>query len=360
MCAAPRPQQTERNKREMDMSSKIKAAVAASLTGVLALTACSGASGGATGGDRLSLVGYSVLEAANVPVFEEFEGTSEGEGVTFQTSYGASGDQSRAVEGGLDADVVHFSLEPDLNRLVDAGLVADDWKDNETHGIVTSSVVSLVVREGNPKDIEGWDDLVKPGVEIITPNPASSGSAKWNILAAWAHIAGAGGTDAEAEQFVTRMLQNTIALPASGRDATTAFSEGNGDVLISYENEAILARQNGEPFDYVVPDDTLLIENPGAVTKDAPESAQSFLEFLTTPEAQAAYAQSGFRPVVDGVDLPEVEGANDPADPFPTPGTLYTVDKDFGGWSEADAKFFDDEAGIIPKLQAKTGTEGEE
>jgi len=345
--------------REMDMTPKIKAALAAALTGVLALTACSGASGGSTEG-QLSLVGYSVLEAANVPVFDEFEGTSDGKDVTFQTSYGASGDQSRAVEGGLDADVVHFSLEPDLQRLVDAGLVADDWKDNETNGIVTSSVVSFVVREGNPENIQGWEDLVEPGVEIITPNPASSGSAKWNILGAWAHITGAGGTDAEAEEFLTKMLQNTIALPASGRDATTAFSEGNGDVLISYENEAILARQNGEPFDYVVPDDTLLIENPAAVVDGAPESAQSFLDFLTTPEAQAAYAQSGFRPVVDGVELPEVEGANDPADPFPTPGTLYTIDDEFGGWSEADTKFFDDAEGIVPKLQTKTGTEGEE
>ena len=342
------------------MTSKFKAALAASLTGVLALTACSGASGGATGGDRLSLVGYSVLEAANVPVFEEFANTSDGEGVTFQTSYGASGDQSRAVEGGLDADVVHFSLEPDIQRLVEAGLVADDWKDNETKGIVTSSVVSFVVREGNPKNIQGWDDLIKPGVEVITPNPASSGSAKWNILGAWAHIAGAGGSDADAEAFVTQLLQNTIALPASGRDATTAFSEGNGDVLISYENEAILARQSGEPFDYVVPDDTLLIENPAAVVEGAPESAQNFLDFLTTPEAQADYATSGFRPVVDGVDLPEVEGANDPANPFPTPKSLYTIDDDFGGWAKADAKFFDDTNGIIPKLQAKTGTEGEE
>jgi sulfate transport system substrate-binding protein len=342
------------------MTFRIKAAVAATVTSALALSACSAASGGAADEDQLSLVGFSVLEAANVPVLEKFEGTSDGEGVSFKTSYGASGDQSRAVEGGLDADLVHLSLEPDLQRLVDAGLVAEDWKDNGTKGIATSSVVSFVVREGNPENIQGWDDLVEPGVEIITPNPASSGSAKWNMLAAWAHVTGAGGSDAEAEQYFTKLLQNTIALPASGRDATTAFSEGNGDVLLSYENEAILAIQNGEPFDYVVPDDTLLIENPGAVTSDAPESAQAFLEFLTTPEAQADYAQSGFRPVVDGVELPEVEGANDPADPFPTPGTLYTIDGDFGGWAEADAKFFDDAEGIIPKLQAKTGTEGEE
>jgi sulfate/thiosulfate-binding protein len=334
-------------------------AAALSLVGLLATTACSAAGGSAGGsgdGDQLSLVGFSVLEAANVPVFEEFAGTGEGEGVGFRTSYGASGDQSRAVEGGLDADVVHFSLEPDLQRLVDAGLVAEDWKDNQTKGIATSSLVTFVVREGNPEDIQSWEDLVEPGVEIITPNPASSGSAKWNILGAWAHVTGAGGSEAEAEEFVTKFLENTIALPSSGREATTAFSEGNGDVLISYENEAILARQNGEAFDYVVPDDTLLIENPAAVLDGAPEAAQAFLAFLTSPEAQADYALSGFRPVVDGVELPEVEGANDPSDPFPEPGTVYTIDGDFNGWAEANVKFFDEEEGIIPRLQAETGT----
>jgi sulfate transport system substrate-binding protein len=343
----------------MDMATRIKAAVAASLTGVFALTATACSSAGSSSGsdsDQLSIVGYSVLEAANAPIYEAFNETDEGDGVTFKTSYGASGDQSRAVEGGLDADVVHFSLEPDIQRLVDAGLVADDWKDNDTKGIATSSVVSIVVREGNPENIQGWDDLVKPGVEIITPNPASSGSAKWNILAGWAHVVGAGGSEAEAEEFMTKMLNNTIALPSSGREATTAFSEGNGDVLLSYENEAILARANGEPFDYIVPDDTLLIENPATVTVDADDSAQGFLDYLTTPEAQAEYAHFGFRPVVDGVTLPEVEGANDPSDPFPAVPTLYTVDDDFNGWAEANTKFFDEEEGIITKLQEKTGT----
>ena len=341
------------------MNVKILAA-AMTVGGVLAASGCS-ASSGDTGADdsaSLSVVGYSVLEAANKPIFEDFQGTDGGKDVEFKTSYGASGDQSRAVEGGLQADVVHFSLEPDIKRLVDAGLVAEDWKDTPTQGIATSSVVTFVVREGNPENIKGWDDLVKPGVEIITPNPASSGSAKWNILGAWGHELATGGDEKAAEAFVRKFLENTIALPGSGREATTAFAEGNGDVLISYENEAILARQNGEPFDYVVPDDTLLIENPAAVTEDASGAAQSFLEFLTTPEAQADYAASGFRPVVDGVDLPEVEGANDPADPFPAPGTLLTIDEDFGGWDEANGKFFDENDGIITKLQAETGKTG--
>jgi sulfate transport system substrate-binding protein len=336
------------------MTTKFRTGAAVALVGALALSACS-AAGGSSGGDQVSVVGYSVLESANKPVFKGFNGTDDGKGVRFRTSYGASGDQSRAVEGGLDADVVHLSLEPDMTRLVDAGLVAEDWKDNDTKGIVTSSVVAFVVREGNPENIQTWDDLVKPGVDIITPNPASSGSAKWNILAAWAHVVGAGGTDAEAEEYLTSFLKNTIALPGSAREATTAFSEGNGDVLISYENEAILAKENGEPFDYVVPDDTLLIENPAAVVDGAPGAAQDFLDYLVTPEAQAEYAQFGFRPIVDGVDLPEIEGANDPRDPFPAPGDLYTVDEDFGGWAEANTRFFDEEEGIISRLQAETG-----
>jgi sulfate/thiosulfate transport system substrate-binding protein len=168
-------------------------------------------------------------------------------------------------------------------------------------------------------------------------------------------VVGAGGSEREAEKFMTKLLGNAVALPPSARDATTAFSEGNGDVLISYENEAIVARQSGEPFDYLVPDDTLLIENPGAVTENAPESAQSFLDFQTSPEGQADYALAGLRPVVDGVEVPDVEGANDPSDPFPTPKTLYTIDDDFGGWSEADTKFFDEDAGIITKILAKSG-----
>ena len=307
------------------------------------------------GGTELSVVGFSVLEAPNEKVLADFSGTPEGKGITFATSYGSSGDQSRAVEGGLAADLVHFSLEPDVTRLVDSGQVASTWKDNATKGIATSSVVSFVVRPGNPKKITSWDDLVKPGVEIITPNPASSGSAKWNILAAWAHVTGNGGSEEDAKAFVTKLLKNTVALPSSARDATTAFSEGSGDVLLSYENEAITARAKGADFDYVVPDDTLLIENPAAVTTDAAKGAAELLAFLTTPQAQADYASFGFRPVVDGVTIPEVTGANDPANPFPTPGKLFTIDTDFGGWGVANGKFFDENDGIITGIQADLG-----
>jgi len=348
---------------------KSTAALSLTVTAMLGPTACANTSGdsggGEGGGEAISVNAFSVMEAANEPVFTDFEGTPEGEGDTFETSYGASGDQSRSVEAGADADVVHYSLETDITRLVDDGLVAEDWKDNATDGIATSSVVVFVVRKGNPEGIETWDDLVQPGVDIITPNPGSSGSARWNILAAWAHISGAGGSESDAEDFLTSLLDNTIALPGSGREATTAFTDGSGDVLLSYENEAILAKQSGADVDYIVPPDTLLIQNPAAVTKDASADAQDFLDFMTSPEAQADYAQSGFRPVVDGVDVGEVDGANDPSDPFPTPETLYTIDDDFNGWGEAADKYFGDgedgnPLGIITELQQTTGKEGEE
>jgi sulfate/thiosulfate-binding protein len=346
------------------MKKTIKAAVAVAAVGVLALTGCS-TSGGSDSGETISVNAFSVMEAANEPVFEDFQGTDEGDGVSFKKSYGASGDQSRAVVAGADADVVHYSLETDVTRLVGEGLVAEDWKDNATNGIATSSVVVFVVRKGNPDDIQTWDDIVEPGVDIITPNPGSSGSARWNILAGWAHVAGNGGTEDEAREYITKLLENTIALPGSGREATTAFTDGSGDVLLSYENEAILAKQSGADIDYVVPPDTLLIENPAAVTKDADDTAKAFLEFMTSPEAQADYAQSGFRPVVDGVEVDEVEGANDPSDPFPTPEKLFTLDADFNGWGEAADKFFGDgedgnPLGIITELQQQTGTADEE
>jgi sulfate/thiosulfate transport system substrate-binding protein len=337
-------------------SRVLTAAAAASL---LAVAACGGgAEAGGEGGDstQLSLVGFAVPEAANKAIAEKWAQTDDGAGVEWQTSYGASGDQSRAVEAGLEADYVHFSLEGDVTRLVDAGLVADDWNAGEHKGIVSQSVVVLVVRKGNPKNIQGWDDIVKPGVGIVTPNPGSSGSARWNILGAWGHVIADGGTEQDAEAFLTKFFENAVALPGSGRDATTAFTSGNGDVLISYENEAILARASGEDFDYVIPDETLLIENPGTVLKDADPKAEKWLEYLQTTDAQTEFAKTGFRPLVDGIDV-DVPGANDPSDPFPTPAKLLTIADDFGGWSETNAKFFDEESGLVPAIQKKTGKE---
>ncbi len=317
------------------------------------------ASGGGDGGSgedtTINIVGFAVPEAANVAIGEAFAETPEGEGVEFETSYGASGDQSRAVAEGLEADYVHFSIPPDVTRLEDEGLVAADWDEGPTNGIVSNSVVVFAVRPGNPKDIQDWDDLTADGVEIVTPNPASSGAARWNALAAWGQVIEDGGTEEEADAYVEDFFANVVSLPSSGRDATTAFLSGTGDVLMAYENEAILAHQNGEEFDYVIPETTLLIENAGAVTVDAPPIAQDWLDFVLSPEGQAGFVAKGFRPVIEGVEITDVEGANDPSNPFPEITNLLTVDEDFGGWDDASARFFDEENGSVTLVVAETG-----
>lgn len=342
--------------------TRLAVAMAGLLTGALALTACGSASGtdsgadGGNGGDgtTLSLVGFSTPKAANEAVEALWQATTDGQGVTFNESYGASGDQSRAVAAGLHADVVHFSLSSDMTRLVDAGLVAKDWDSGPTKGILTDTTVVFVVRKGNPKHITSWADLIKPGVQIVTPNPGSSGSARWNVLAGWGDIVANGGTEDQAKDYMTKFFQNVVALPGSARDATTAFQGGTGDVLLSYESEAILARQNGADLDYVLPDTTLLIENPGAVTVGSSPKAKSFLDFALSKDGQTAYAEKGWRPLDSGVST-TVQGANDPQNPFPAPTKMLTIGGDFGGWSEAGKKFFDPDSGIITKIMADTG-----
>jgi sulfate transport system substrate-binding protein len=333
----------------------VPAALTATVTAAaLALTGCGASANGSSGADTVRIAGFSVMQAANKQVIADFQRTAAGKDVRFTQSYGASGDQARAVIGGLEADEVHLSLEPDMEKLVAEKLVPADWKDTPSKGVLTQSVVVIVVRKGNPKHITGWDDLVKPGVSIVTPNPGSSGSAKWNILAAWGHVLADGGTEADARAYLAKLLKNVAALPGSGRDATTAFEGGTGDVLLSYENEAIEARQGGADFDYVVPAQTLLIQNPVALTEDAGPAARRFLAFQLGTAGQTDYAEEGFRPLDPGIRV-DVEGANDPADPYPTPAKLLTIDGDFGGWSAADARFFDDENGIITKLLAASG-----
>ena len=328
------------------------------------VTACSssdeGASsdggGGSSEPSTINIVGFAVPEAANKAIAEEWATTPEGENVEFKTSYGASGDQSRAVADGLKADYVHFSVPSDVTRLVDADLVAEDWNAGDNKGVVSTSLVVFAVPKGNPDDIEDWDDLIQPGVEIVTPNPASSGAARWNALAAWGQVIANGGTEAEAEEYVTKLYGNVVSLPNSGRDATTAFTSGTGNVFLTYENEAILARQNGEDFDYVIPPTTLKIENPGAVLIDATPKATEWLDFVLSDEGQTQFALKGFRPI-DGsnVEVDEVEGANDPSDPYPAVDQLLTVEESFGSWSDLSSKYFDEENGIITKIIAASG-----
>jgi sulfate/thiosulfate-binding protein len=336
---------------------RTKQLLALALAAVVLLGGCGSSDDSSGDGENvtLNLVGFAVPEAANKAIQAEWAKTSEGKGVKWVTSYGASGDQSRAVVAGLKADYVHFSVESDVLRLVDEGLVDESWKDGPNHGVVSSSVVVLAVRKGNPKNIKGWDDLVKPGIGIVTPNPASSGAARWNALAAWGHAIESGKTEEEAEEFLEQLFANIVALPGSGRDATTAFLGGTGDVLLAYENEAILASQNGEEFDWIIPDTTLLIENPGAVLKDAHPKAKAWLDFVLSETGQREFAKKGFRPIIDGIDVGEVEGAQDPSDPFPAVKNLLTVAEDFESWEALSKKFFDEEDGIVTRVLKATG-----
>jgi sulfate/thiosulfate-binding protein len=326
------------------------AAAAAALMAMLALSACGGsstASGEDGGGGRLTLVAYSTPEEAYKELIPAFNETPEGRGVSFDQSYASSGEQSRAVEGGLPADVVEFSLEPDVTRLVEAGLVDQDWNTNEHKGMVTDSVVVFIVRKGNPKDIQSWDDLIRPGVEVLEPNPFTSGSAKWNIMAAWGAQLERGKSEEEAKDYLAELFENVPVLDKSAREALQTFSSGKGDVLLGYENEAILAQQQGEEIDYVIPDETILIENPVAVVNESenPEKAQAFVDFLYTKEAQRIFADKGYRPVVEGV-----ESQNE----FPTPPKLFEITK-FGGWDKVNDEFFDPEAGIVAEIFKSQG-----
>ena len=299
------------------------------------------------GGGKLTLVAYSTPEEAYKELLPAFNKTAAGEGVGFDQSYASSGEQSRAVEGGLPADVVEFSLEPDITRLVDAGLVDTDWNQNEHDGFVTDSVVAFIVRKGNPKGIETWDDLVKPGVEVLEPNPFTSGSAKWNIMAAYGAQLEQGRSPEQAREYLAELFEHVPVLDKSAREALHTFSSGKGDVLLGYENEAILAQQQGEEVDYVIPDQTILIENPVAIVNetDEPETAKAFVDFLYTEEAQEIFAAKGYRPVVEGL-LDESE--------FPTPSALFEIDK-FGGWDKVNDEFFDPEEGTIAEIFQSQG-----
>jgi sulfate/thiosulfate transport system substrate-binding protein len=318
------------------------------------VSACGGGSTASSGDSELNLVAFSVPKAAYDDTQKAFADAPEGEGTSWKSSYGASGDQARAVISGLPADYVSFSLNSDMTKLVDKQLVAEDWNAGANKGIVSTSVVVIVTRKGNPLGITGWEDLTKPGVKIVTPNPGSSGSARWNILAAWSHITANGGSEKDAIDYLTSYYANIVSLPSSGREATSAFTSGTGDVLISYENEAIAARQNGAEVDYVVPDTSMKIENPGAVTANAPESAKKFLNFVTSDAGQNIFAEHGFRPLNASVKPAQVEGANDPSNPFPEVKKLATIN-DLGGWSEVSKKFFDEENGIVTKIQDSSG-----
>jgi sulfate/thiosulfate transport system substrate-binding protein len=314
------------------------------LAAVTLVTTGCGATGGG-GGERLTLVAYSTPREAYEALIPAFQKTAAGKGVTFSKSYGASGDQSRAVANGLTADVVALSLAPDMDRLADAGVVAKDWNADEHKGMVTDSVVVLVTRKGNPKQIRTWDDLVSPGVEVITPNPFTSGGARWNVMAAYGAQVERGRTHEQAVDYLRKLFENVPVQDKSAREAIQTFVGGKGDVMIAYENEAINAQQKHQPIDYVVPDQTILIENPIAVVAESrnQEAAKAFVDFVRSPQGQEIFAQKGYRPVNQQVT----------AD-FPKPSGLFTI-ADLGGWDEVTKRFFDKKAGILVDIERNVG-----
>lgn len=321
--------------------------LAALLLGFVALAASGCGSGSsASGGGKIDVVGYSTPQSVYEEALEPgFGKTAAGSGVSFSSSFGASGDQSRAVAAGQPAGVVHFSIASDMTRLVEAGKVAASWDRQPHHGIAEDSVVVLVVRKGNPKGIHSFDDLLGKDVSVVTPNPFSSGSARWNIMAVYGSQIQEGKSPAEALGAVKTVLSKTQVQPASGRDALTAFTQGQGDVLLSYENEAIKAEKAGEAVEYVVPDDTILIETPIAVTKGAPPAAQQFLDYVWSEAGQRTWAENGYRPVDPKLVDPKR---------FPTPQGLFTIAK-LGGWEKVKERFFEEGTGSIAKIEKELG-----
>jgi sulfate/thiosulfate transport system substrate-binding protein len=320
------------------------ATTAAALAMVMSGAAGCG-SAGAGGKIELSLVAYSTPQAAYEQIIKAYQKTEQGKNVTFTKSFGASGDQSRAVESGLRADIVAFSLEQDMTRLVKPGLVAQDWNAGQYQGMITNSVVVIATRKGNPENLRTWDDLIKPGVEVITPNPFTSGGARWNVLAGYGAKSARDTDRAAGVAYLNSLFKNVPVQDENARKSLQTFISGKGDAILAYENEAIFAQQNKQPLDYTVPDATILIENPVAVTanSDHPAEARAFLEYLHTPEAQKIFVDNGYRPVVAGV----------PAN-FPTPAGLFTI-TDLGGWPKVNSEFFDPKTGIMAEIERSLG-----
>ncbi|ARV57846.1 sulfate-binding protein [Nostocales cyanobacterium HT-58-2] len=295
---------------------------------------------------ELTLVSYAVTKEAYsriIPLFVKKWKQERKQDVTFRESYGGSGSQARAVIDGLEADVVALALGLDIDQIQKAGLIGPGWeKEAPNNAVVTKSVVALVTRPGNPKGIKTWEDLVKPGVTVITANPKTSGGARWNFLGLWGAVTQSGGNEAKALDYVSKVYKNVPVLPKDAREASDTFYKRNqGDVLLNYENEEILAKQKGESKNpSVIPQVNISIDAPVAVVdkvvdkRGTRQVAEAFVKFLYTPEAQREFAKVGFRPVNSTV-------ASETQKQFPKIGKLYTVGN-FGGWDAVQKKFFAD------------------
>jgi sulfate/thiosulfate transport system substrate-binding protein len=323
-------------------------AVLAVLAALFGTAATSSNSGTTTQKDvKLTLVAYSTPREAYGKIIEAFQKTPAGRGVTFDQSYGSSGEQSRAVEQGLPADVVAFSLAPDISRLVGKGLISRDWKNDAYKGMVTNSVVVFALRDGNPKKIKKWSDLIRSGIEVLNPNPMTSGGARWNVMAAYGAELRLGKTHKQAVAYLENLYRHIPVQDKSARESLQTFLGGKGDALLAYENEALFAQKKGQNVQFVIPKETLLIENPVAVVKGSqhPTEARAFVRFLRTEQAQRIFGENGYRPVVKSVAKQFK---------FPSRPGLFKIDK-LGGWAKVQKQFFDPRTGIMAGIQRKVG-----
>jgi len=302
---------------------------------------------GAARDTKLTLAAYSTPREAYGQLIPAFQKTAAGKDISFSQSYGSSGEQSRAVAAGLDADIVALSLTPDVSSLVQKKLVPQSWNKDKWNGMVTRSVVVFVVRDGNPKKLKTWNDLLKPGVQIITPNPFTSGGARWNVMAAYGGALRAGKTPKQAADYLGKMWKHVVSQPTSAREGLVQSLAGRGDVFLAYENEALFAQKKGQPVQFVIPKATILIENPIAVTATSKhkKEANAFLQFLRTKPAQRIFAENGYRPVIKGA----TQGLS-----FPQRPQLFTI-KYVGGWPKVEKRFFDPKTGVMAKIEGSLG-----
>jgi sulfate/thiosulfate transport system substrate-binding protein len=318
---------------------------------LLGVALLAGSATGASKSTTVDLVAYSTPKDAYGKIISAFDGTAAGNGVSFNQSYDASGEQARRIAAGLPADVVNLSLDPDIDLLVRKGIVPKNWKSNAHRGIVNDSIVVFVVRDGNPKHVKGWGDLVKPGVKVITPNPFTSGGARWNVMAAYGALRRQGKSDKQAVQYLKKLFHHVAAQPDSARAALAIFAQGQGDVLLTYENDAIYAEKKGVHTEYHIPKATLLIETPAALTKSGLKkpAAKAFYRYLWSSTAQKAFADQGYRPVVKSM----AKGYR-----FVQPPGLFTINSrrwGLNGWTKVNRRFFDPNNGIMAKIERSLG-----
>jgi sulfate/thiosulfate transport system substrate-binding protein len=314
----------------------------------LLATSAASAATGRSSDTTLSLVAYSIPTAVFPKLTAAYQSTPAGNGVKFTSSFAASEVQSKAVAAGLPTDIVNFSISTDVDRLVSAGLVDKSWDKNKYGGIVSKSVVVFVLRNGNPKHIKTWDDLVKPGVDVVFPNPFSSGGARWDVMAAYGAQLRAGKTPKQAQAYLKTLFQHNVSQDTSGRNALNTFLSGKGDVLLDYESDAKLAQSQGRPVYYLIPKATLQIETPLAVVNGSNKAeAQKFANWLYTPAAQTIWAENGFRPVLLRVSRRF-------ASQFPPRPQLFKIGY-VGGWNKVNTQFFDPTNGIVAKIEQSLG-----